>query len=594
LKKDYELLSEYINNKNVKSFEEIILRYQQVIYNTCLKILRDSLHAEDATQGVFLVLMKRAKTLKREINLSGWLHRAAIYICKNINKKEIRNKIRETEYVMKNKKDLSVISGRAEAQAIRRLDENSAIIEEALAALPKRYSIPIIAHYFREKTSKEISEDLSIPLSTVTTRISRGIEKLRKKLGRKGMAGISTGILIKYLGISSAEAVPAGLTASLCALATTGTTSAVIITAATATITAMEVAKMKIIIGSIIGAVIIGAGGYGVKEIPNSKSQISNEKNMVIAGGKAVAAQKTKKKPEAKGPRNIEKGLQVTIQADKDEYKTGEWIKVKVQLENVGYKTFNISTWGLGYSAPSHLDIIITGPDGNKITDKARIKDLIANKRKRDFRLLGYRESYGKQLCSGGGRNGAHIAGYMFRKPGNYTISLVYSNTDDGKKFGMSDVWIGSVTSNTITVRVMEEKEQEALKPRVEGPRYFRIPSRLVVKRSANQIKVSADMKSLHSLCLEGVGKNMFCGFKYVVFVDADGVKVERLKGLGSIGANGTVNFSGIITGQLLDNVVIEVQFCIFETDIPPQHMWNPAQGRYYEFKSKTIRSEKI
>ena len=60
--------------------------------------------------------------------------------------------------------------------------------------------------------------------------------------------------------------MPAHLTASLCNPAALGSGSAAITTAATAAITAMEVAKMKIIIGSVIAAVIVGTGGYEIKE----------------------------------------------------------------------------------------------------------------------------------------------------------------------------------------------------------------------------------------------------------------------------------------------------------------------------------------
>jgi RNA polymerase sigma factor (sigma-70 family) len=278
MKKDSELINEYIKNNDSKAFEEIILRHQQMVYNSCLKVLRNPTDANDAVQATFLTLIKKAKSLKHKKSLPALLHKIGICISKNIIRKNIRQKAREERYVMKNKRNITVISNRREAQEINILYENSAIIEEAIASLPERYSLPIIARYYEEKTEKEIGEDLGASRNTIATRLRRGLEKLHKKLTKKGVLGISTIVLIKYLGISSAEAVPAGLTASLYTLAATGTASVVITTAVTSAITAIKIAQIKIITGTTLAILIISAVGYSIFEKFQNPEQVKHVK----------------------------------------------------------------------------------------------------------------------------------------------------------------------------------------------------------------------------------------------------------------------------------------------------------------------------
>jgi RNA polymerase sigma factor (sigma-70 family) len=260
MKKDSELLTKFIKDDNLNAFEQIMLRYQKIVYNTCLQTLRDQTDAEDAAQATFLALIKKVKSLKNKDFLSTWLYKVAICVSKKMIRSNIRQREREVKYAMESKKSLET------PRRISILHENRVLIQEAIASLPERYSMPLIAHYFEEKSYKEVAADLGLSATAISTRISRGIEKIRKKLIRKGIAGISTGVLIKYLGISSAEAVPAGLTASLCSLATTGTTSTVITTTATAALTSIQMAKIKMVIGTIVAATVIGAGGYKITD----------------------------------------------------------------------------------------------------------------------------------------------------------------------------------------------------------------------------------------------------------------------------------------------------------------------------------------
>ena len=131
--------------------------------------------------------------------------------------------------------------------------------------------------------------------------------------------------------------------------------------------------------------------------------------------------------------------------------------------------------------------------------------------------------------------------------------------------------------------------------PQAREKRKFQVPTRLIVIRSEDRIAVSVDMKSLEEIELE-VGYKMVVGFKTQRFVVSEGRKKLRGGGLGGTADIGTSYLNRADGGipQEGQKYVIEVQFVIFETDIPAQHMWSPESGKYRELWSETIKSEAV
>lgn len=54
---------------------------------------------------------------------------------------------------------------------------------QVVLKLPPKYRVAIYLHYYEGYSSAEIGKLLKLPVSTVTTRLARGREMLRKKLG---------------------------------------------------------------------------------------------------------------------------------------------------------------------------------------------------------------------------------------------------------------------------------------------------------------------------------------------------------------------------------------------------------------------------
>src|SRR5438045_3147345 len=74
---DAKLLADYASTESADAFTQIVERHSGMVFATCLAILRDRHAAEDATQSVFLLLVRKARGLAAGTDIAGWLHLCA-------------------------------------------------------------------------------------------------------------------------------------------------------------------------------------------------------------------------------------------------------------------------------------------------------------------------------------------------------------------------------------------------------------------------------------------------------------------------------------------------------------------------------------
>ena len=92
---DWQLLREYLDNNSQEAFAGLVERHINLVYSTCLREVHDATLAEDVTQVVFLLLVKKAPALREGTVLSGWLFQTARFVSKDALKQEARRQQRE-------------------------------------------------------------------------------------------------------------------------------------------------------------------------------------------------------------------------------------------------------------------------------------------------------------------------------------------------------------------------------------------------------------------------------------------------------------------------------------------------------------------
>src|ERR1019366_10414141 len=97
---DHELLAEFARNESEAAFATLVARHVNLVYSAALRFTGNPQHAEEITQAVFIILARKAGSLRRGTVLSGWLYQAARLTAANFMKGESRRQRREQEAYM--------------------------------------------------------------------------------------------------------------------------------------------------------------------------------------------------------------------------------------------------------------------------------------------------------------------------------------------------------------------------------------------------------------------------------------------------------------------------------------------------------------
>src|SRR6185295_5672350 len=94
---DIELLRQYAEEQSEAAFETLVKRHVNLVYSAAQRSVDNGHQAEEITQAVFIILARKARSLRRGTILSGWLYQTARLTAANFRRSEIRRAQREQE-----------------------------------------------------------------------------------------------------------------------------------------------------------------------------------------------------------------------------------------------------------------------------------------------------------------------------------------------------------------------------------------------------------------------------------------------------------------------------------------------------------------
>jgi len=179
-----EQLVELAVNENSEAFGEIVKRWERKIFALCFGMLAREDDARDAAQETFIAAYRNLKNFRGEAKVSSWLHRIAVNQCLTTKR---RRKSRSESFIddEANTED-KVFVAPAKLLPSRTAEQNERLrlIRQAVQSLPVDLREVIVMKEFEDMTFQEISETLSLPLSTVKSRVYTALKQLRMKLER--------------------------------------------------------------------------------------------------------------------------------------------------------------------------------------------------------------------------------------------------------------------------------------------------------------------------------------------------------------------------------------------------------------------------
>ncbi len=160
-------------------FAEFVQRHQASVFLCCRSLGLNQVEAEDAASETFLAAYKGLRRFDGRSKLSTWLWRIAYRQAVNY----LRKNKRAGELVLEGERR---VADENWPSAVERVEEkeHTEIVWEAVAGLPKLWSIATLLFYREGKSIAEIAKIMGVRKNTVKTYLYRSRDKLRNKLGR--------------------------------------------------------------------------------------------------------------------------------------------------------------------------------------------------------------------------------------------------------------------------------------------------------------------------------------------------------------------------------------------------------------------------
>ncbi len=203
---DDQLLTQYARTGSEASFSQLVARHLPLVYRTCRRELLSDTLAEDAAQVVFLLLARKAKTLRAGPSLAGWLFGTARFVARDVRKQEAR-RVRREEAAMQE-------AVHQQAAPMPEWDSIEPLLNTALAALKPAERDAVLLRFFEGHTLAETGALLGLSEDAARMRVTRALEKLRRYMTAHGAAVTS----LALTGLLTAEAtrpVPAHAAATI-------------------------------------------------------------------------------------------------------------------------------------------------------------------------------------------------------------------------------------------------------------------------------------------------------------------------------------------------------------------------------------------
>jgi RNA polymerase sigma-70 factor (ECF subfamily) len=156
------------------AFEQIVARYQQVLFTVALRMLGDEEDARDAAQNTFVKVFEKLGAYDPRHRFFSWLYRILVNEC--LNERRRPSLVRRTQ-------PLEDDAVRSSDRDLVEAAERRAAVRKAILALSEPYREVIVLRHFAALSYEEMSEAIGVPVKTVKSRLYSARQQLAERLG---------------------------------------------------------------------------------------------------------------------------------------------------------------------------------------------------------------------------------------------------------------------------------------------------------------------------------------------------------------------------------------------------------------------------
>jgi RNA polymerase sigma factor (sigma-70 family) len=304
---DGELLELFVQKKDETAFAALVRRQGPMVLGVCRRVLGNEHDAEDAFQATFLVLARKAASVRPRGRVANWLYGVAYRTALEARRAAARRRAREAKAMPRQE-------GTDDA-----VNDLRQILDEELARLPDRYREVVVLCELQGHGRKEVARELGCPEGTVASRLSRARNLLAARLTRRGLTHSTAGVAAALDPQGASACVPPSLASTTVKAAkllvagqvTAGVTTAQVTFLTERVVRTMLLMKLKALTALVllVGMIAGGAGwAYHQRATANQPDSQANKTSSVGAPAKG---------DEDKSPETVE-GLKREIRELQD------------------------------------------------------------------------------------------------------------------------------------------------------------------------------------------------------------------------------------------------------------------------------------
>jgi RNA polymerase sigma factor (sigma-70 family) len=250
---DGQLVQRFAASRDEAAFAALVQRHGSMVLGICQRLLNDAHDAEDAFQATFLVLARKADSIRRHASVASWLYGVAYRTATKARVAAARRRAAERQ-----------------AAPVRSAEPDSAqealwrdlrpVLDEELERLPEKCRAPVVLCYLEGKTTEEAALTLGCPRGTLLSRLAWARERLRARLTRRGVT-LSAGSLATALTQNAEAALAPALLSLTVQAATRNAASPEVVALAEGVFRTMRTSKVRVMAGLLLAASVLAGTG---------------------------------------------------------------------------------------------------------------------------------------------------------------------------------------------------------------------------------------------------------------------------------------------------------------------------------------------
>ena len=198
---DHYLLEQFSNQRDEAAFGTLLRRHGAMVLDVCRSVLGNEADVEDVFQATFLVLARKAASIRKTGSVGSWLHGVAFRTAMKVRLQSTTRQKNEALVPPRTLTEPDDLTWREVRQ----------VLHEELTGLAERYRVPLVACYLEGKTQNEAAAQLGLAKSTLKERLERGRSLLRARLVRRGLGPLAVVVIAAWPVAAASAAVPGTL-----------------------------------------------------------------------------------------------------------------------------------------------------------------------------------------------------------------------------------------------------------------------------------------------------------------------------------------------------------------------------------------------